>query len=70
MCLARALESGQLSDHCGLRIWLNGERPVAIDPWRTWPTGSQLGTTVVAAPRRFILTSTNLAGSVLLALRP
>jgi hypothetical protein len=28
----RALESGQLSGHCGLRIWLNGERPVAIDP--------------------------------------
>src|SRR5450631_4077663 len=30
----RALESGQLSGHCGLRIWLNGERPVAIDPPR------------------------------------
>jgi hypothetical protein len=28
----RALESGQLSGHCGLRIGLNGERPVAIDP--------------------------------------
>src|SRR2546430_16369713 len=31
----RALESGQLSGHCGLRIWLNGERPVAIDPNQT-----------------------------------
>jgi hypothetical protein len=31
----RALESGQLSGHCGLRIWLNGERPVAIDPQQT-----------------------------------
>src|SRR6266581_482799 len=31
----RALESGQLSGHCGLRIWLNGERPVAIDPNRS-----------------------------------
>jgi hypothetical protein len=31
----RALESGQLSGHCGLRIGLNGERPVAIDPTRT-----------------------------------
>jgi len=31
----RALESGQLSGHCGLRIWLNAERPVAIDPSAT-----------------------------------
>src|SRR5450432_2864049 len=31
----RALESGQLSGHCGLRIWLNGERPAAIDPKRS-----------------------------------
>src|SRR5882724_13207030 len=31
----RALESGQLSGHCGLRIGLNGERPVAIDPEQT-----------------------------------
>jgi hypothetical protein len=34
----RALESGQLSGHCGLRIGLNGERPVAIDPKRTSAT--------------------------------
>jgi len=45
----RALESGQLSGHCGLRIWLNGERPVAIDPQRTkeksakrqWPVSTR-----------------------------
>ena len=28
----RALESGQLSGHCGLRIRSSGERPGAIDP--------------------------------------
>ena len=35
--MPRALESGQLSGHCGLRIGLNGERPVAIDPSQTSP---------------------------------
>src|SRR5216684_969962 len=37
----RALESGQLSGHCGLRIWLNGERPVAIDSYRTFDRDSK-----------------------------
>ena len=30
--MPRALESGQLSGHCGLRIRSSGERPGAIDP--------------------------------------
>jgi hypothetical protein len=42
----RALESGQLSGHCGLRIWLNGERPVAIDPFKTLSRLAFLGSFV------------------------
>src|ERR1700680_3051312 len=36
----RALESGQLSGHCGLRIRSSGERPRAIDPFRTLALGA------------------------------
>jgi hypothetical protein len=37
-----ALESGQLSGHCGLRVRIGGERRVAIDPERTYWTRSPL----------------------------